>query len=171
MKFKDILIGLFALLLVGGAAWLLLSPSGLQHAPDVQFKTVDGRVLDLKALRGRPVMVVFWATSCPGCIREMPHLIELYHKFHPRGLEIIGVAMAYDPPNHVMEMRKQKAIPYPISLDIDGALARAFGDVKLTPTSFVIDPRGRIVRHKIGEMDITALTAQLEAMLVPGGQG
>ena len=165
MKIKDILVGVFALALIGGAAYLWLAPSGLQQAPQHKFTIVDGRTIDLENLKGRPVLVTFWATSCPGCIKEMPHFIELYHELAPRGLEIIGVAMAYDPPNHVMEMRKRKQIPYPIALDLDSSAALAFGEVKLTPTSFLIDPNGRIVKHKIGEVDMATLRALIEPML------
>lgn len=171
MKTRDSLIAVFGILLIGGVAWLWLSPSGLQPAPPVEFKVVDGRTLKLEQLRGRPVLVTFWATSCPGCIKEMPHLIELYHDLAPKGFELIGVAMAYDPPNHVMQMRRERNIPYPIALDINSKAAMAFGDVKLTPTHFLIDPEGRIVHHKIGELDVNKLRSRIIAMLNPPQQG
>ena len=169
MKTKDILIGLFGLLLVAGVAFVWLSPEGLARAPEVSVKTIDGRDIRLADLRGRPVLVTFWATSCPGCIKEMPHLIELYQALHPRGFELIGIAMSYDPPNHVMQMAKSRRIPYPVALDIDGAAARAFGDVRLTPSSFLIAPDGRVVHQKIGEMDMKKLRRLIEGMLPPGG--
>lgn len=167
MKLKDSLIALFAVVLVAALGWIWLSPQGLERAPEISVTTLDGETIDLAELRGRPVLVTFWATSCPGCIEEMPHLIELYEELHPKGFELIGIAMAYDPPNHVAAMRKAKRIPYPIALDIEGRHALAFGDVKLTPTSFLIAPDGRIVRQKIGEMDMDALRAQILGML-PG---
>ncbi len=76
--------------------------------------------------------------------------------------------MAYDPPNQVIKMIKQKNIPYPVSLDPDGNIAREFGDVMLTPTSFLIAPDGKIVKHKVGEMDIHRLEEQIRKLL--GGQ-
>lgn len=171
MKTRDIFIAAFMVLLLGALAWLWFSPSGLQRAPDISFKNVEGETLDLQQLRGRPVLVTFWATSCPGCIEEMPHLIEMYHDLAPRGLEIVGVAMAYDPPNHVMRMREERDIPYPIVLDVDSEIARAFGDVKLTPTHFLINPRGRIVHQKIGELDMDKVRDRILAMLEPRAQG
>ena len=137
---------------------------------DLEFKIVDGRTLNLKQLQGRPVLVVFWATTCPGCIEEMPHLIELYQDLAPRGLEIIAVAMAYDPPNQVMEMRQRKQIPYPIALDVQSKVATAYGDVQQTPTIFLIDPQGRVVQQTIGRLNIAQLRADLHSMLLEGGK-
>lgn len=165
MKAKDILLGLFALALVGALAYVWLSPEGLKRAPDIALRTIDGNEINLAELRGRPVLVTFWATSCPGCVKEIPHLIELHQEFGPRGLQLVAVAMSYDPPDHVLAMRDARQIPYPIALDIKGEAARAFGDVRLTPTSFLIAPDGRIVRQKIGEMEMADVRAQIRAML------
>lgn len=165
MRKQEFIIAAFVVILFSAIAFLWFGPSGLQPAPDISFKTIDGRNIDLKALRGKPVLVTFWATSCPGCIKEMPHLIELYHELHEKGLEIIGIAMPYDRPDHVIEMRKRKNIPYPIALDIKGEAVSAFGHVRLTPSSFLINPDGVIVKHKIGEMDIQQVHNQIVSML------
>jgi peroxiredoxin len=165
MKTKDIILGLFALALVGALAYLWLSPQGLKQAPSLSVRTLDGTQIDLATLRGKPVLVTFWATSCPGCVKEIPHLIELHNEYGPQGLQMLAVAMAYDPPNHVIAMRDARKLPYPIVLDLDGSAARAFGDVQLTPTSFLIAPDGRIVRHKIGELDMAEVRAQLHTLL------
>ena len=164
-KATDYLLFGFTVLLLGGLLWVWFSPSGLTNAPDISFPTLDGREISLAELRGRPVIITFWATTCPGCRKEMPHLIELYNELSPKGLEIIGVAMPYDPPNQVLEVYNREKIPYPIALDIDGKATRAFGDIMLTPTSFVIDPDGKIVRHKIGEMDIPGVKRQITELL------
>lgn len=165
MKTKDIIFGVFALLLVGALGYLWMSPSGLEQAPTVNLHTLDGAQIDTSALRGKPVLVTFWATSCTGCVQEIPHLIELYKEFAPQGLQMVAVAMSYDPPNHVIAMRDNRQIPYPIALDIDGAAARAFGDVRLTPTSFLIGPDGRIVRQKIGDLDMADIRSQIRSLL------
>ena len=73
--------------------------------------------------------------------------------------------MSYDPPNQVLEMTKRKQIPYPIALDIDGSVANAFGNITLTPTSFLIAPDGTIVKHKIGEMDMEKIKDDIIVML------
>ncbi len=168
MRTKEIFIAVFAVLVLGLAAFLLFSPSGGKTAPPARFTTLDGGSIDLADLRGRPVLITFWATTCPGCVAEMPHLIELYDDLHPRGLEIIGVAMEYDPPSQVREMVARRNVNYPIALDADGGIAKAFGDVRLTPTHFVIDPQGRIVQQKLGELDMQALRTRLAPMLKEG---
>lgn len=157
--------GFIAVLLLV-VAYIWFSPAGAQPAPDLKLSVFNSeRIIDLKALKGRPVLVTFWATSCQGCIKEMPHLIELYKELAPKGLEIIGIAMSYDRPDHILEMQKQKQIPYPIVYDGVNEASRAFGDVRLTPTTFLINPQGQIVRQKIGEIDMKLLHAQIITML------
>ena len=156
----------FLAVFIAAGGYLWLSPSGIQQAPDLTMTVLNGgNKITLKQYHGRPVLVTFWATSCPGCIREMPHLIELYHELAPKGLEIIGIAMAYDRPDHVLEMQKLKKLPYPIVWDGQSGAALAFGHVRLTPTSFLIDPQGQIVKQKIGEMDMKLVRAQILSML------
>ena len=165
MKLKETLISLFALALLGTLGYLWLAPAGLKSTPDISLITIDGEQLQLASLRGKPLLVTFWATTCPGCIKEIPHLIELYEELSPQGLEIIGIAMDYDPPNQVLAMRKARNIPYPIALDIHAEAARAFGNVRLTPTSFLIAPDGRIVYQKLGEMNVVKLRQDILNML------
>ncbi|MEO5703335.1 MAG: TlpA disulfide reductase family protein [Gammaproteobacteria bacterium] len=165
MKFRDQLITLFALILVAVLGWTWLAPTGLQKAPDVQFSTLDGRSIKLTELRGRPVLITFWATTCTSCMKEMPHLISLYRELAPRGLEIIGVAMGYDPINDVIALSKNRQIPYPIAHDTHNKAALAFGDVRLTPTNILIAPDGRIVQQNIGETDMMQMRTKILAML------
>jgi len=156
----------FLLVIVLAVAYVWFSPTGIQPAPKlVMTQLRGGEKIDLSSLHGHPVLVTFWATSCPGCIAEMPHLIQLYQDLAPRGLELIGVAMSYDKPNNVLEMQKQKAIPYPIVWDATGKISQAFGQVTLTPTHFLINPQGEIVQHKIGEIDIQLLRSRILTML------
>ena len=119
----------------------------------------------MKALRGKPVLINFWATSCPGCVKEMPQLVELHKDLHTKGLTIIGVAVSYDPPNQVLEMVKERRIPYPVALDPMGDAERAFGNVSVIPTSFLISPDGRIVQHVIGELRFADLRERLSQWL------
>jgi len=167
MKPKDLAFAAIALALVGALAFVWFAPDGLKQAPDVTVTLLDGREIALDELEGRPVLVTFWATTCPGCIAEMPHLVELHHDLAPRGLAVIGVAMAYDEPAQVREVAAHRQLPYHVGWDRDGSLAAAFGDVKLTPTSFLIDPAGRIVQQRLGEMDMTRLRQRIEGMLGP----
>ena len=159
MNLRKIFIPLAAIALLVALAFSLL---GKNTAPNVTFTTLDGQQLALEQLRGKIVLVNFWATTCPGCIAEMPNLIDTYRRYHARGFELVAVAMPYDPPDHVANYAKKNGLPFPVALDASGKVALAFNDVKLTPTAFVIDKNGRIVRNVVGELDFTALHAMLD---------
>ena len=165
MKTRGALITLVAFALLGTLAWLWFAPASLKASPDISLATIKGEKIQLASLQGKPVLVTFWATTCPGCLKEIPHLIELYDELAPQGLEIIGIAMDYDPPNRVLAMSNARNIPYPIALDIHADAARAFGNVRLTPTSFLIAPDGRIVYQKIGTLNMARLRKDILGML------
>jgi peroxiredoxin len=165
MKTKDILITFFAILIISSIAYLWMAPSGAQQAPDITLQLIDGKKLKLSSLKGKPVLITFWATSCPGCIKEMPHLVELYHELRSKGLEIIGIAMPNDRPDYVMEMVKRKKIPYLIAFDLKSEAVRAFGNVSLTPTTFLIDSQGKIVKKKIGVMNMDIWKKRIVSIL------
>ena len=162
MKF----LGSCLLLMMVVAGTLTLHSLALSKAPDVTFRYIDdGRQVNLQHLQNRPVLVTFWLTSCPGCMKEMPHLIALYNALSAQGLEIVGVAMSYDPPDRVLALTRSRNLPYPITLDLDGSIARAFDDVSLTPNTFLIAPGGRIIAHIVGELDIEKLHRQISDVL------
>jgi peroxiredoxin len=134
-------------------------------APDITLATITGDRLPLNALRGKPVIVTFWATDCPGCIKEIPHLLALYRQYHARGLALVAVAMYYDPPSHVVAMTVDKQLPYPVALDLKAEAARAFGSVELTPTTFLVAPDGAIALRYTGAFDMGVMQAMIEKFL------
>ena len=162
---KETVIAGLVLVVIVAAAVIWFMPAGLRQAPPLVGQTLDGRTLTLEQLRGKPVLVTFWATTCPSCVEEMPHLIELYRELNPKGLEIIGVAMAYDPPEQVRAMAAKRQIPYPIVLDAQGRIAGEFDNVRLTPTSVLISPEGRIVQYRLGLLDLPKLRETIQEML------
>jgi peroxiredoxin len=163
MKFaKPLLIAVAVLAIVGALVYALMDKPS---APAATFTTLEGKPIVLDALRGKVVLVNFWATSCPGCIKEMPGMVETYNQYKDRGFEIVAVAMSYDPPNYVMNFVRTRQLPFPVALDVDGAHARAFGNVQLTPTSFIIGKDGRILEQKLGELDFVKLKALLDREL------
>lgn len=132
------------------------------NAPDATLITIRGEKIRLQALRGKPVLITFWATDCPSCIKEVNDFIDLYQQFHHQGLEIIAIAMVYDPPSHVVAMTKMKHIPYPVVLDLRGELAQVFKQVTLTPTTFLINPQGQIILQKIGLFNLKDMKTTLQ---------
>ena len=133
--------------------------------PPVSISTIDGRRFDSASLEGRPLLVTFWSTTCAVCLREMPEMEALYRQFSPRGFEIIAVSMPWDPPVEVVRLAWARALPYPVALDVDGAIGRAFGDVSSTPTHFLVGPGGDIAWRRTGELDFSGLGDRLRAML------
>ncbi len=159
---KPLLIAVAVLAMAGALVYALMEKPA---APASTFTTLEGKTIALNQLRGKIVLVNFWATSCPGCVKEMPDLIETYNQYKDRGFEIVAVAMSYDPPNYVANFAKTRQLPFPVALDVNGAHAHAFGDVQLTPTSFIIDKNGRILEQKLGDLDFARLKALLDKEL------
>lgn len=159
MKLAKPLLIVAAVLVIAGALAYALSEK--PAAPASTFTTLEGKSITLNDLRGKIVLVNFWATSCPGCVKEMPSLVETYNQYRSKGFEIIAVAMSYDPPNYVANFAQTRQLPFPVALDVDGAHARAFGDVQVTPTSFLIDKDGRILEQTLGDVDFAKLKALL----------
>ena len=163
MKYtKPLLIAVAVLAMVGALVYALMDRPG---APAATFTTLEGHPIVLDDLRGKVVLVNFWATSCPGCIKEMPGMVETYRQYKDRGFEIVAVAMRYDPPSYVANFVRTRQLPFPVALDVDGEHARAFGNVQLTPTSFIIGKDGSILEQKLGELDFVKLKALLDREL------
>ncbi len=136
--------------LIAGLALALLLNSGGNLAPDVTVKTIKGETIQLSSLRGKVVVINFWATSCATCVQEMPELSALYRQYQTHGLELVAIAMQYDPPNYVMNYAESKQLPFKVALDVDGAAAQAFGGILGTPTTYVIDPQGKVFKRYLG---------------------
>ena len=116
-------------------------------------------------LRGKVVLIEFWATDCATCVKEMPQFVATYNKYHARGLETIAVAMKYDPPNYVIAYNDRHRLPFKVALDPMGQLAAAFGEVQFTPMTFVVDKRGAVVARMVGARDFAHLHALIEEKL------
>lgn len=161
---RSITLLLTAALLAAGL-WLGNTAWTSRSAPDEPFVLIDGRKLAPRDLRGGPLLVNFWATSCKTCLEEIPDLIALHEAYAGRGLTIIGVAMPYDPPQRVVDFTRQRQLPYAIALDLENRLVRAYGDVQLTPTNILIAADGRIVDRHTGRLDLQQTRRQIERLL------
>lgn len=139
-----------------------------KSAPDVTFLGIHGEKISPDTLRGKVVMVNFWATSCTTCVAEMPQMVETYNKYKAQGLEFVAVAMKYDPPNYVLNYAETRQLPFKVALDVSGDAAKAYGDVALTPTTFVIGKDGKIIKRYVGQPEFASLHTLLEKALKAG---
>jgi peroxiredoxin len=95
----------------------------------------------------------------------MPQMVETYNKFKGQGMEFIAVAMQYDRPDYVLNYAQTRKLPFKVAYDANGALAKAWGDVAMTPTTFVIGKDGAILKRYLGQPDFAALHALLQGAL------
>ena len=137
-------------------------------APSVAYTLLDGTPSGTDALRGKVVLVNFWSTTCATCVQEMPQIIATHERFKARGFETLAVAMSDDPPSEVVRFAQSRKLPFQVVIDNTGAVARSFGDVRLTPTTMLINKRGEIVKRYVGEPDFGALNTLVEALLAEG---
>jgi len=156
-------IALACAIAIGGGAYSTFFST--QPAPEVSFATTQGEQFTTRDLRGKVVLVNFWATSCETCVHEMPALVDTYNKFKARGFETVAVAMSYDPPNYVLNYVNKTALPFKIAFDPTGRIAQEFGNVRLTPTTFILDRRGNVIKRYLGGPNFAELHALLDAEL------
>ena len=134
-------------------------------APASTMILLDGKPFSTEAMKGKVTLVNFWATSCTSCVAEMPEIITTYKKYAPQGYDTIAVAMSYDPPAFVVNFAQTRALPFKVAIDNTGAVAKAWGDVKLTPTTYLVNRKGEIVKRYVGTPDFEALHALIDKLL------
>lgn len=157
---KKGLITLGAVVIAAVVAYLALFNQAA--APAVQYTSLAGQQASTDSLKGKVVLVNFWATSCSGCMAEMPKLRATHEKYREQGYETVAVAMSYDPPNYVNTYVNDTKLPFFVTLDSDGSIAKAFGEIQLTPTSILIDKNGKIIKRFVGEPDFNELHQLIE---------
>jgi peroxiredoxin len=156
-------LGLVAIAPVGLAG--LGGCTAREQAPDVGYTLLNGSAASIKAQQGKVMLVNFWATSCATCVAEMPQIVATHEKYRSRGYDTLAVAMSYDPPAYVARFAETRQLPFSVAIDNTGAVAKAFGDIRLTPTTYLIDKRGGIVKKYVGAPDFAALHALIEELL------
>jgi thiol-disulfide isomerase/thioredoxin len=147
---KESLLKLFALFCLGLAlAFLLQCGNGVKEsalAPNFSLKSLENREMTLTSLKGKVVLLDFWATWCPPCREAIPHLVELYQNYKDKGLVVIGMNVDRGEGEVVRRFVKSMGIPYPILLAPEETV-RDYG-VNALPTTVLVDKEGKI-REKI----------------------
>ena len=139
--------------------------TGRTAAPESTFVLLDGSSQTTADLRGKVTLVNFWATSCTTCVAEMPEIIATHQKFNSRGFDTIAVAMSYDPPSYVVNFAETRKLPFQVAIDNTGKVAKAWGDVQLTPSTFIVNKRGEIVKTYVGAPNFPELHQLIEKLL------
>ncbi|MDB5913918.1 MAG: redoxin protein [Ramlibacter sp.] len=147
------------------AAAALFVAGGASAAPESTFVLLDGSKKTTADLKGKVTLVNFWATSCVTCVAEMPKMVSTFDKYHAKGYEHMAVAMSYDPPMYVVNYAQTRKLPFNVAIDNTGAVAKAWGDVQLTPTSYIVNKKGEIVKRYVGEPDFAELHQLIEKLL------
>lgn len=125
-----------------------------------------GTTVDLAAMRGKLVLVDFWASWCEPCRREMPELEALYKRHQARGLELVGVSMD-EARGDAEAFLREVPVSFPMIFDEGQALAKSWSPPKM-PTLYVVDPEGKVAKVIAGEVKIAELEAEVTQRLGGG---
>lgn len=166
---RRLLVGGVAGAAMLGGAWLSLR----RHVPDPatqalwaqSFETPQGGHLEMSSLRGRPLLVNFWATWCAPCVRELPEIDRFHRDFGASGWQVVGLAI--DGPTPVREFLRRMNLGFPIGLaGLEGtALVRQLGNERGgLPFSVAFDAGGRLVQRKLGETSYAELAAWAQTL-------
>jgi len=118
-------------------------------APDFVLDSLDGKSLKLSSLRGKAVLLNFWATYCGPCKVEMPWFVELQKEYGPQGFQIVGVAMDDASTEDIAKFAKDMGVNYPILLGKE-AVGLSYGGVNVLPTTFFLDRNGKVIAREFG---------------------
>jgi len=144
------------MLLAAGTA-VFASQFENQPAPAFSLTDLAGKTLTLAEMKGKIVVLNFWATWCPPCRAEIPDFVEFYERNKAGGLEIIGVSVDEMTTRELLPFARKNNMSYPVAL-VTEKILKSYGPIEAIPTTFVIDKKG-IIRHvQVGMMDKATLT-------------
>ena len=133
-------------------------------APEFTLRLLTGETLSLASLKGKPVLVNFWASNCPHCQQEAPIMVRLYERYRDKGLAVVSINVIWDNANDARQFVETYHLPYPVGLDGGGAIGGAYG-VEATPTTFFIDKSGVVRARQDGEGSEAEIAKRIESLL------
>lgn len=153
---------LFAITLLLAAATIQAQVG--EQAPAFSLKDKDGKVFSAESMKGKIIVLNFWATWCPPCRAEIPAFKSVYEKYKGKGVEIVGVSLDHKGWDVIRPFLDQHKINYPVVLG--GAdIAKAYGNVRSIPTTFIIDRKGKVIDSHVGAMSEEQLVKSFEKLL------
>jgi peroxiredoxin len=161
---KNILAASAAAIVLVIGAYVFVG-TGVTAAPASTFVLLNGSKIETASFKGKVTLVNFWATSCTTCVAEMPKMIATYEKYNAKGFDTVAVAMSYDPPAYVVNYAETRKLPFKVAIDNTGAVAKAWDEVKLTPTTYIVNKQGQIVKRYVGEPNFAELHVLIEKLL------
>ena len=148
LKVVPVIILTLGMLLAGCAGGTSQNPWIGKPAPDFQLSTPDGQPVSLSHLKGKPVLINFWATWCGPCRMEMPYLQQVYDEWRGKGLVLLAINIG-ESPSQVAEFMQSQGLSLPVLLDGEENIAVMY-NVRAIPTTFFIDGDGIIQDMKVG---------------------
>jgi len=146
------------------AALLVYPAPNTEKAPPFSLKKSDGETITLSSLRGKVVILNFWATWCGPCRAEIPGFVEVYQQYKLKGLEIVGVALDSDGWKAVTPFVEKYDIKYTVVMGDEETIQR-YGGINAIPTTVIIDRKGDIVARHVGYMSKGDLINALNGLL------
>ena len=135
-----------------------------EPAPSFTLQDLNGKQVSLSDFKGKVVVLDFWATWCPPCVKEIPHFIELHEQYKDRGFAMVGISLDHQGVSVVKSFVRKYQVNYPI-LMTDGRVDKAYGGITGIPTTFVIDSAGNIRQKYVGYRDKAIFEADIKALL------
>lgn len=152
MRYVNMYVVFLSAVLIASSAWAeskALHPvEGQPTAPDFDLKDIDGNRHHLSDYRGKVVIVNFWATWCPPCRFELPSMEKLWQATRDKGVVILAVNLGENE-DTIFTFTSDYPVSFPLLMDLDSSVTKEYSVLGI-PTSFVIDPNGRIIYRVVG---------------------
>ncbi len=145
---------------------VMIAASGVAQnkAPNFKVQAADGSTIELAKLKGKIVVLNYWATWCGPCRMEIPGFIDVYKQYKGKGLEIVGISLDREGWKVVRPYIEKASINYPVVV-ADETLETAYGQIDAIPTTFVVDKHGNIVDKHVGYMDRASFEKLVKGLL------
>ena len=158
-------LSLLFLALIMGILLIVSFSFNQKSIPEFSLTTLDNQTITNKNLTGKLTLIQFWATTCNTCVAEMPALKQLHQQFSDQNYQTLAIAMSYDPEEQVREFVQKNQLPFMVTTDKNNQLAQAFGDITLTPTTLLVNPKGQIIATFVGPVDSNQLQKLIQTNL------